>query len=57
MKEYDQTFRDQLHHGIIERVEETQEQLLGQTHCMPHYAVISNIFSPRLPTNKASRML
>ena len=40
MKEYDQTFRDQLHHGIIERVEETQEQLLGQTHCMPHYAVI-----------------
>lgn len=37
MKGYDQTFRDP---GIIERVEETEEQSLGQTHCLPHQAVI-----------------
>ena len=40
IKEYDQTFRDQLHDGIIERVEETEEQLLSQTHDLPHQAVI-----------------
>ena len=40
IKEYDQTFRDQLHDGIIERVEETEEQLLSQTHYLPHQAVI-----------------
>ena len=40
MEEYDRTFRDQLHNGIIERVEETEEQLLGQTHYLPHQAVI-----------------
>ena len=40
IKEYDQTFRDQLHDGIIERVEETEGQLLSQTHYLPHQAVI-----------------
>lgn len=40
MKEYDQIFQDQLHHGIIERVDETEEQLPGQTHYLPHQAVI-----------------
>ena len=33
-------FQDQLHHGIIERVDETEEQLPGQTHYLPHHAVI-----------------
>ncbi|XP_068738691.1 uncharacterized protein [Montipora capricornis] len=40
MKEYHQIFQDQLHHGIIERVDETEEQLQGQTHYLPHQAVI-----------------
>lgn len=40
IKEYDQTFRDQLHDGIIERVEETEEQLLSQTQYLPHQAFI-----------------
>lgn len=40
IKEYDHTFRDQLQSGIIERVEETEEQSLGQTHYLPHQAVI-----------------
>ena len=35
MKEY-----DQLHHGIIERVDEAEEQLPGQTYYLPHQAVI-----------------
>ena len=40
MEEYDRIFQDQLHNGIIERVEETEEQSLGQTHYLPHQAVI-----------------
>ena len=40
MEEDDRIFRDQLHNEIIERVEEIEELLLGQTHYLPHQAVI-----------------
>ena len=44
-----QIFQDQLHHGIIERVNETEEQRPGQTHYFPHQAVIrSDVLTTKL---------
>lgn len=40
LKEYNQVFEDQLRERIIERVDDTEEQPPGNTHYLPHQAVI-----------------
>ena len=37
---YNGIIEEQLHQGIVERVKESQEHQVGQTHYIPHKAVI-----------------
>lgn len=40
LEEYNKIIEEQLHQGIIERVDEPEEQPTGQIHYLPHQAVI-----------------